>query len=157
MKTTLLAILVLFSFSARASLCQSKPRLLWDTDKIVSQYECRNEISTLCATKAIYGLHDAEYVVLSGQIGGHRGHATLYALVWTDGEGEGKYYENNSVIDFLAKPAPTIILDSHKFRYEFVLNKKTGEASYREEAKEVLSFSRWKTLVDQEFRCQKLQ
>jgi hypothetical protein len=160
MKLILSVITIVTSLStmASASVCDSeKNGLLWANDQIISQYECQNAKTILCATKAVFGSDNEKYVVVAGSVNTDKGHSRINALAWISGGKEGSVSEDNSLLELTYTPVAAIIIDNHKFRYEFNLNKKSGAASYTEESKKTLSLSGWSTLVSENLNCNKIK
>ncbi|MCM2351859.1 MAG: hypothetical protein NDI69_17730 [Bacteriovoracaceae bacterium] len=152
MKSAITIFFALFSLSSMAAICDNS-RLHWDNDQILEQFECQNAKTKLCSTKAIFGGDNNEYVVVSGQVDTDYGHPSVYVMVWYENDKEGRISEDRSFMELVYAPVPAIIIDNYKFRYEFILNKETGVASYTEESKKVLSFSGWKTSVSEKLVC----
>lgn len=156
MKSATILIIALFSLSSLASVCDNS-RLLWDTDQILAQYECQNAKTKLCVTKAIFGSYNNEYVVVTGRVDTDYGHPSVYLMGWYKDDKESRVLESRSFLELSYAPVPAIIIDNYKFRYEFILNKSTGAASYKEESKKVLSFSGWKTSVAEKLVCKSIK
>lgn len=157
MKLILSVMFILTSFSTVASVCDTgKSGLLWENDKIISQYECKNAKTAICATKAVFGSDNTKYVTLAGSVNTNEGHSRVYALAWISGGKEGSVTESESLLELTYTPVAAIIIDEYKYRYEFNLNKKSGSASYTEESKKTFSLSRWSTKVSENLDCKKL-
>jgi hypothetical protein len=156
MKSILSMLAIVTSFSALASVCETESRLSWDNDEVIIQYECRNAKTEVCFSKAIWGFDDAQYAVLAGKVETMQGRPSVYAFARAAGNKEGRIFETDQTLGLVSSPAPTIIIDSSKFRSTFVLDKNSGRAKYTQESKKLGLFTKWKTTVSENLVCTKI-
>lgn len=149
----LTGILVLLAgFSSMAAVCAGY-RPLWDSDKILEQYECGNSITAVCVTKAIFGSDKSTYVEAQGAVNMAYGTFRIRAS-----SREGSLNDSNGILTLQYAPVPAAIIDSYKVRSQLILNKKELKASFVEQHKDVLSLQFWKNYVEQSnLSCNKIK
>ena len=164
MKTKLALIINLIFFVpitqvSASAICRSDISFtLWPNDQINEQYECENENTTLCVTKAIWANDNSEYITIKSTRGELDKYALVNSTVWTVDDEVGVVSETETALQLFSEPKPAFLIDEIKLRHEFKLNKATGLATYILAEKKVSVFSflkEWEISISENLRCRR--
>ena len=128
---------------------------LWPQDQISDQYECKNENTTICVTKARWKFDGAEYVSVRSSHGELDKYALINFLVRSVNDKYGKITENDLSLKMYFKPRPALIVDDFKLLHQFSLDKMSGLANYSLQTKKVMSLEKWKITFSEKLQCTK--
>jgi hypothetical protein len=156
MKTIFSILLLTASFQLTASVCGPENKsLLWESDTVIEQYECSNSKMQVCASKAIHGLDNNEYVAVVGNFKNPLNPFAVNIFSWKSNDENGEILENDRSLVLTEEPLQGAFSDN-KFRFKFELDKDLLDASYLAESSSSF-FSRWKVINSEKLNCTKIQ
>lgn len=145
------------SYASNSSICgANNSRLAWVDDVIVSQYECQNERTTVCASQAILLGDGIQYFVLAGERKMESSVEEIKSFILLPAFGISKFFEDNSSLKMEQSPKATFVENSKKMKISFSLDKLTGEALYTVESRDLFPATPWLVLVSEKLHCQNI-
>ncbi len=141
-----LAALV-FALPAQAGVCGEPDSLLSPHDRVLSVFECKNAVETLCVVQAYNGLRSAHYY----RVKGHSGFAwPLHA--WIDSPTpESAANDGESALSLYHQPPA--ILGGPRFRVEMIIQKASGDAVFIVEQNKTGAIAGWEPVIYESLRC----
>ncbi|MBP9680728.1 MAG: hypothetical protein KBD76_04945 [Bacteriovorax sp.] len=155
MKGFLFTICFLLSLSSKASICGvENSRLVWTDDTIISQYECKNETTSLCASHAILLGDGIHYFVLAGARITDSNAEEMKSFILLPALGGDEFIEDDLFLIMQQIPEVPFLPNAKKLKTTFSLDKSNGQALYTVESRDFFSVNPWVTQVSEKFRCQ---
>jgi hypothetical protein len=139
-----------FALPARAGWCGDPDSLLATQDRLLSWFECKNAVETLCVVQAYSGGRSAHYY----QVKGHSRFAwPLHA--WIDSPTpDSAANDGESALSLYHQPPA--LLGGPRYRLEMIVQKSSGDAVFIVDQNKSGAIAGWENIIQESLRC-KLQ
>ena len=138
---------LVFALPAQAVVCGDPDFLLAPQDRVISRFECRNAVESLCVVQAYNGFRSAHYYRV-------KGHSRfVWALhAWIDSP-TPESAANNGESALSLYHQPPGIFGGPRFRLEMIIQKSTGDAAFIVEQNKSGAISGWENVIQESLRC----
>lgn len=144
----ILALTLSAAPAAQADVCGDPDSRFVSSDRVLSSFECKNALETLCVVQAYNGLRSGRYYKVSGH-----SRFAWPLLAWIDGPtSDSAANEGESAISLYNLPPG--IVGAPKFRAEMIIQKNSGNAVFIVEQNKSGVMSGWQTIIHESLRCQ---
>ena len=138
---------LMFALPAQAGACGEPESLFDPQDPVLSSFECKNAVETLCVMQAYNGHRSAHYYRVKGH---SRFVWPLHA--WIDSPApDSAANDGESALSLYYLPPS--LMGGPKFRIEMIVQKATGDAVYIVEQNKSGAIGAWDTVIHESLRC----